>query len=379
MMERQTIKNQYGDISQFPDRAFLISSYITSKKQKEYFLSVLEYIKSNYTDSLIVLSSHLPVDEEILEHVDSFILSKNNPAINRECKTIETINRLTTYFSFPQDDDWDLHLYRPYIQHSYAHHLNKYDGLQYLKSQRIEYVHVLNYDLKLEKLKDLNRHYELLKNDEYDLVYLDCDAWLGPETMNTELFSLRISACEDKLLKILSFQEYDKATINTHEKTYLNFFVNKKKFHIGSTTNFGELGVSRFEDEAGNTEQKEVEEINTIVMPNLTMYLFTLKNNVLNSYKLNDALYESLDTSDSKIIMHNNSEKDITVNYIFYDENFVETYLTALNIYKGTFNFFNVSDNYRYCKIRLNGVDKNFFDIRNPRNYAVTVRSPRIK
>lgn len=379
MMERQTIKNQYGDITQFPDRAFLFTSYITSKNQKEYFLSVLEYIKSNYTDSLIVLSSHLPVDEEILKYVDSFILSKNNPAINRECKTIDTINRLTTFFCFPQDDDWDLRLCRPYIQHSYAHHLNKYDGLQYLKSQRIEYVHVLNYDLKLEKLEDLNGHYELLKNHEYDLVYHDCEAWLGPGTMNTELFSLRISACEDKLLEILSFQEYDNATDNTHEKTYFNLFENKKKFHIGSTTNFGEMGVSRFEDELGNNVINKVEDINTVIMPNLTMYLFTLSNNVMDSYQVDDAFYESLDTIDSNIAMHNNCEKDVALDYIFYDENFVEAYSTIVNIQAGTFHYYNIPDVFRYCKIRLNGSDRNFFDIRNPRNYAVTVRSPRIK
>ena len=80
------------------------------------------------------------------------IYSKNNPSINKDCITNTTENRLVTVFAFPQDDDWDIRVHRPFIQYNYSHHLNKYDGLHNLKSQRIEYAHVFNYDLRLEKL-----------------------------------------------------------------------------------------------------------------------------------------------------------------------------------------------------------------------------------
>ena len=31
MMERQTITNHHGDVTQFPDRAFLLTSYINTE------------------------------------------------------------------------------------------------------------------------------------------------------------------------------------------------------------------------------------------------------------------------------------------------------------------------------------------------------------
>lgn len=379
MMERQTITNQFGNIKQFPNRAFLFTSFITSNTHKKHFLSLLDYVKTHYDDSLIVLSSHLPVDNEILNHVDSFILSKNNPAVNRECKTLESLNRLVTVFSFPQNEDWDLHIYKPYIQHSYAHHLNKYDGLKYLNSQRIEYVHVLNYDLRIEKIKDLNEHYSFLKNDEYDLIYYDCDSWLGPNTMNTELFSVRTDACLDRLLNILSFQEYDNATDVTHEQTYFSLFDNKKKYRFGSTHSKDDMGFFRFDDEKNTKELKEIDSINTVILPDVMLYLFTLKNNVLEKYAISDNFYDSLDITDSILTMHNQTENDIKMVYTFYDDNFIEIYSLHNDLQKGTFNYFNVSNNFRYCKVRVNDKDKSFFDIRDSANYSTVVKSPRVK
>ena len=376
-MERQTITQQYDDIKQFPNRAILFTSYITTEVQKKYFLSLLEYVKTHCENSLIVLSSHLSVDDEILNYVDTFIFSKNNPAVNRQCKTHESMNRFVTVFSFPENEEWDLHLHRPYIQHAYAHHLNKYDGLQYLKSQRIEYAHVLNYDLQIEKLKELNNQYSLMKDDGYDLIYYDCDTWLGKDAMNTELFSVRTSACSDKLLNILSFQEYDNATDVVHEKTYLNLFDNKKKFNYGSVNKT--MGYFRFDDEKDTNELKDIDLINTVIMTNVMFYLFTLKNNVLNKCTIDNEFYDSLDVTDSILIMHNQTENNINVNYLFYDENFVEINFVKNVIGNGTFNYYNVSNDVRYCKVRVNDKDKSFFDIRDSRNYATVVRSERIR
>ena len=193
----------------------------------------------------------------------------------------------------------------------------------------------------IEKLKELNNQYSLMKDDGYDLIYYDCDTWLGKDAMNTELFSVRTSACSDKLLNILSFQEYDKATDVVHEKTYLNLFDNKKKFNYGSVNKT--MGYFRFDDEKDTNELKDIDLINTVIMTNVMFYLFTLKNNVLNKCTIDNEFYDSLDVTDSILIMHNQTENNINVNYLFYDENFVEINFVKNVIGNGTFNYYNVS------------------------------------
>ena len=121
-MDRQTISNQFGEIKQFPDRAFLLTSYVNSEDKKKHFIKILKHIRENYENSFIVLTSHLPIDEEIFSLIDSFVYSENNPSINKDCITDTTMNRLVTVFAFPQDDDWDLRVYRPYMQYNYSHH-----------------------------------------------------------------------------------------------------------------------------------------------------------------------------------------------------------------------------------------------------------------
>ena len=56
MMKRQTITNHYGDVTQFPDRAFLLTSYVNSEDKKNHFIKILKHIRENYENSFIVFS-----------------------------------------------------------------------------------------------------------------------------------------------------------------------------------------------------------------------------------------------------------------------------------------------------------------------------------
>ena len=139
------------------------------------------------------------------------------------------------------------------------------------------------------------------------------------------------------------------------------------------------MGYFRFDDEKDTNELKDIDLINTVIMTNVMFYLFTLKNNVLNKCTIDNEFYDSLDVTDSILIMHNQTENNINVNYLFYDENFVEINFVKNVIGNGTFNYYNVSNDVRYCKVRVNDKDKSFFDIRDSRNYATVVRSERIR
>ena len=378
-MERQTIKNQYGDVTQFPDRAFLLTSYINSEDKKNHFIKILKHIRENYENSFIVLTSHLPIDDEIFSLIDSLVYSKNNPSINEDCITDTTMNRLVTVFAFPQDDDWDLRIYRPFIQYSYSHHLNKYDGLQYLKSQRIEYAHVFNYDLRLEKLNEFDEHYRLMKEENKDLIYYDCDSWLGTNTMNTELFSVKVSSLDDSLFNVLSFQEYDAVTSGSHEGTYFNLFKDKNIHNMGSTPSSGSMGLSDSEDMISEYSVDDVSEISTILSNNITMYLFTLNNNVLSNHNVGKDFRKTIEPVDSVMVVHNNSSEQVFLSYKFFDDNFIEMGHESMELLAGTFNLYHISNNLRYARVFLNEISKSFFDIRNNENYASVVRAPRIK
>ena len=378
-MDRQTISNQFGEIKQFPDRAFLLTSYVNSEDKKKHFIKILKYIRENYENSFIVLTSHLPINEEIFSLIDSFVYSENNPSINKDCITDTTMNRLVTVFAFPQDDDWDLRVYRPYMQYNYSHHLNKYDGLQYLKSQRIEYAHVFNYDLRLDKLNDFDEHYRLMKEENKDLIYYDCDLWLGERTMNTELFSVKVSSLNDTLFNVLSFQEYDFVTSGSHESTYFNFFNDKNIHNMGSTPTSGSMGISDSGDFISKDSIDDVSEINTILSNNITMYLFTLSNNVLSDYSVGKDFRKTIEPVDSVMVVHNNSSEQVFLSYKFFDDNFIEIGHQSMLLLAGTFNLYHISNNLRYARVFLNEISKSFFDIRNNENYASVVRAPRIK
>ena len=378
-MDRQTISNQFGEIKQFPDRAFLLTSYINSEDKKNHFIKILKHIRENYENSFIVLTSHLPINEEIFSLIDSFVYSENNPSINEDCITDTTMNRLVTVFAFPQDDDWDLRVYRPYMQYNYSHHLNKYDGLQYLKSQRIEYAHVFNYDLRLEKLNEFDEHYRLMKEENKDLIYYDCDSWLGTNTMNTELFSVKVSSLDDSLFNVLSFQEYDAVTSGSHEGTYFNLFKDKNIHNMGSTTSSGSMGLSDSEDMISEYSVDDVSEISTILSNNITMYLFTLNNNVLSNHNVGKDFRKTIEPVDSVMVVHNNSSEQVLLSYKFFDDNFIEIGYESMALLAGTFNLYHISNNLRYARVFLNEISKSFFDIRNNENYASVVRAPRIK
>ena len=74
-MKRQTITNHYGDVTQFPDRAFLLTSYVNSEDKKNHFIKILKHIRENYENSFIVLTSHLSIDEEIFSLIDSLMIA----------------------------------------------------------------------------------------------------------------------------------------------------------------------------------------------------------------------------------------------------------------------------------------------------------------
>ena len=378
MMERQTITNHHGDVTQFPDRAFLLTSYINTEYKKNYFIKVLKHIRENYKNSFIVLTSHLSIDKEIFSLIDSFVYSKNNPLINEDCITYTTMNRLVTCFSFPENDDWDINVYRPYKQHSYSHHLNKYDGLQYLKSQRIEYAHVFNYDLRLEKINEFDEHYRLMKEENKDLIYYDCDSWLDKNTMNTELFSVKISSLDDTLFNVLSFQEYDAVTTGSHEGTYFNFLKHKNIHNMGSTHASGSMGISHSENTISEYSVDDVSEISTLLSSNISMYLFTM-NSVFSDYSDCLHLMETIEPIDSIMIVHNHSSEKVSLEYKFFDDNFIEVSHISILLLKGTYHYQPIPNNLKYAKVFLNEICKSFFDIRNNKNYGAVVRSPRIK
>ena len=378
-MNRQTKSQFFGDLNQFPERAFLFCSFITTEMHKNHFIEVLKFIKNKYKDSFIVVSSHLPLAPEICSLIDAFIFSKNNPIQNIDINTPNTVHRVLDNISFPENDINDLHVIRPRRAHGYTHHLNKYDGLQYLKSQRIEYAHVLTYDVRLDKLNELDEHYSLMKNDGYDLIYYEVSEMQG--AMATEYFSIRVSSSEDTLLKILSFDEYDDITDICHEKSYFELFNKLKKFKFGETINFGDMGiVITHTYSTGNAINNiDVRPIPFHIAENVVLYMYTLSNSVLPKYEgIDEKYYESLNPIDTEILIPNESNVEKSFILEFYDMNFVLTETFTAKVPIGGFYSYNIPNNFKYLKIKYESIIKAFIDIRDIKNYVTVVRTKKL-
>lgn len=350
---RQTISVIDDETKSFPNRAIVIGSHCSTKRRKKYLIELLEGIRKREIDAIVIVCSHILPFYEIYGYADYVLYNKNNPLYNREIKNARASRDYwSVIYTKRGENAATFTVAKNFIYHSYAHHLQIYDGINLAKTQNIEYIHYINYDVEPTIVDELDEHYELMLSG-HDLVFYDYeDINAGPLTMNTEFFSLKTSTAKN-LLSVLSIEDFEKFSGHALEHLYYDFFKDSNKKCIGVRENG--FGREHFSTSAESNEDRLIKldpcigEI--LVIP----------------YKYDETL--RLCTAGGSN-MKNDSQVD--VRYDVFDRNFLKTRSINFLISKYSWNeqYFENPDE-QYIKVYCDGNQMSFFDIRDPDNLGM--------
>lgn len=225
---RQIIEKNKKRQKIFSDRAIVVNGHCNEFYKKVMLIELLELIKYKFKDCTIIYATHLPIDAEIYDYADYIVYNKNNPIFNKEVITDFSKN-IWWWNSWTYRENGNLRLMRNMLYHGYAHHMLLNDSTALAKNQRIEYIHYVNYDVRLDIIQNLEQHYNLLKNDGYDLVaYQYFEDGIG-----TEFFSAKTDAAVDSICSVLSLEDYESFGATSLETQYKSMFKGKKIKNLG--------------------------------------------------------------------------------------------------------------------------------------------------
>lgn len=351
---RQTISVYKDEIKSFPNRAIVIGSHCSNKRRKKYLIELLKGIRKRKINAIVIVCSHILPFHEIYGYADYVVYNKNNPLYNREIKNAKASRDYwTVLYTKRGEPAADFTVAKNFIYHSYAHHLQIYDGISLAKSQNIEYIHYINYDVDPKNLDQLDEQYQNLRSG-YDLVFYGYEEKDDkPVAMNTEFFSFKTSAAKN-ILSILSIEDFEKMPENSLEHSYYNLFRDNNKKYLGNVS-FANFGRENYSDSVESNEDRLMKldpcigEI--MVIP----------------YKYDEILRICTGSGHT---MENGTEVD--VRYDVFDKNFLKTRSINFLISKYTWNeqYFQNPDE-QYVKVYCNGIQMSFFDIRDPDNLGI--------
>lgn len=128
----------------------------------------------------VILSSHIAVDDDILEMSDYFVLEKDNPVVGHE-EYYEFSNTVPVhYMEYP---DFRLNYSFDY-NHGYAALRLIFNGANVAQSLGFQKTHFVNYDYVIDNTSTLSNHSKLL--DEFEIVSY---GWNDGESINSAFFS----------------------------------------------------------------------------------------------------------------------------------------------------------------------------------------------
>lgn len=350
---RQTISVIDDKIKSFPNRAIVIGSHCSNKRRKKYLIELLKGIRKREINAIVIVCSHILPFHEIYGYADYVLYNKNNPLYNREIKNAKASKDYwTILYTKRGEPAADFTVAKNFIYHSYAHHLQIYDGISLAKSQNIEYIHYINYDVEPNILDKIDEHYDILSSG-HDLVFYDYEQKNDNSlAMNTEFFSIKSSATTN-LFSALSIEDFEKLPGPSLEHSYYDLFKDSNKKCVGVRENgFGREHYSNYVESNEDRLMKLDPCIGEIlVIP----------------YKYDDIL--KLCTG-SGINMRDDAVID--VRYDVFDRNFLKTRSINFLIPKNTWNeqyFLNPDE--QYIKVYCDGIQMSFFDIRDPDNLGI--------
>ena len=341
--DRQTISYNYveGTLQEFSDKAFCILSHCDTDEKINQLNNMLDYIHDKF-DLSIFLFSHLHLPKNVIDKVDYFVYNKNNPIYNLELITPKM-------YGFTLAVPYDNRMARRRMfYHAYAHYLQLYDSITFLKNQKIDYGYIMNYDVPLSILTQINEYQKKL--NDYDIVHFN---YVEDDSMSTEVFFCGIEKTYDRIKNKLSIQNFETTNGVSLETVFKRLLTGLEFYNLG---NFGE------------TEGKAYIGTNN--------FDFYKKNDVTILHSNIDDLIvipHSFDSALRKISLKNcesprSKIKDIK--FIFYDDNFIEYDTIRTQMKVNDIFHCDVKKEYRYTKMCIDDTHEIMFDLNDENNYG---------
>lgn len=226
---RQIIEKNEKREKIFPERAVIVNGHCNEFHKKIMLIELFEQLREYFKDILIFYATHLPIrDKEIYDYVDYIVYNKNNPIFNKDVFT-RFSRDIYWWNTWAYKGDKNLRIMKNMLYHGYAHHMLLNDATAIANNQRIEYLHYVNYDVRLDIVHTLEEHYSLMKIGDFDLVTYQ----YFEDGMGTEFFSAKTSAAVDCICPVISLEDYEKFNAKSLETTYRMMFEGKKIKNLG--------------------------------------------------------------------------------------------------------------------------------------------------
>ena len=350
-LNRQTISKNHNTINAISNHAIIIGAHCNSEIRRERCLKLLREVRTRFSDYLIILCSHLPIDNEFYEFVDYALYNKNNPQVN-----YDIVDQTTAWkcFTISQPGKGQ-QLYKPVQTSDYSHYLQVVDGMSIAVSQQIEKIHYFSYDVTFEVLDRIECHNEFL--DDHDGVSY---SFVSDEHMSSEFFSLTGDTAKHTILRCLSFDDYVILGNGDfgHETVYAKMFRTHKMKKL-------------------QFFHKDNREEPWVIGDFATMPLNTEKNISKLPSKLNGIVIIPYKKDDKIIIcIGNNAYKEtggevklILLNFTDDNGRFTNNG-NITNMPKGYWGEIFPDDNARYCEVIVDDISWLTFDLEDKKNFG---------
>lgn len=183
------------------EAAVIMAHADTDEKKTILKRSVSALIKQGYS---VIVSSHIPVSQEIHDLVDFVVYDRDNPVVYRKDFDKYSIHFPTFYYNYP---DYSI-VYSFDFNHGYAAYRLMKTALGIVSAYDFKKVHFVNYDYVINNPKTLLDHSARLDSADLVSYYWGTDRY----SFNTGLFSMRTDSAARLFGRIRSVEEYFKVT-----------------------------------------------------------------------------------------------------------------------------------------------------------------------
>jgi autotransporter strand-loop-strand O-heptosyltransferase len=173
----------------------------TEEKNSILKRCLLALTKQGYTT---IVSSHIPVSQEISDIADFVVYDRENPVVYRKDFDKYSVHFPTFYYNNP---DYSL-VYAFDFNHGYAAYKLMKSGLGIASSYDFEKIHFVNYDYVINNPETLSTHSNQLNKLDLVSYYWGQDL----NSFNSGFFSINLSSAERLFRQIRSIDEYFKVT-----------------------------------------------------------------------------------------------------------------------------------------------------------------------
>jgi len=343
---RQIVQKKNNNVKLLSNRAMVVNGHCNEFYKKVMLIEILSTIRELFNDVTVFYATHLPVDNEIYDYVDYVIYNKNNPIFNKDVYT-QFSEHCYWWNSWVFKPEGNFRIMRNSQYHGYAHHILLNDATAVVHNQRIDYIHYVNYDVRLELLPTLEEHYNYMKVDDYDVVSYQ----FFKDGMGTEFFSAKTNVAYECICSVLTVEEYEKFGKAALESTYKMMFNGKKNKNLGffqpekgENINVGRLAFD-FRETLGSVVPLNSNIDGVLVIP----------------YEQNKIKRINVMNSHNKIVHVTMKQFDL-----YNEELKSDNFILGLN----QWNELYPGPKTRYIKVFFNGKEKTFFDLENKFNWG---------